>query len=78
MMSLQEPQLAGPMANVIPLDASKIRHRSLLARCVAGLLRALHASRRLEGERVIRRYRHLICVSETQGGSHPDAGAGRR
>jgi hypothetical protein len=82
MIGLQRQQLAGSMVNVIPLDVSKIRgksrHRSLFARCLAGLLRALHDSRRRQGERVIKRYRHLICVSDTQDGQHSDAVSGRR
>ena len=78
MIHMQRPQLAGSMVNVIHLDVSKIRHRSLLARCVAGLLRALHESRRLQGERVIKRYRHLTCVSDAQGGRHPGAVSDRK
>jgi len=35
-----------------------------VARCVERLLRALHESRRLEGERVMACYRHLNCDSE--------------
>jgi hypothetical protein len=71
MIGLQKQQLAG--VNVIPLDLSKTRQKSFFARCLAGLLRALHDSRRGQGERVIRRYRHLTCVSDVQGGRHSDA-----
>jgi hypothetical protein len=75
MIGLQKQQMAG--VNVIPLDPSKLRgknrHKSLFARCLAGLLRALHDSRRRQGEHVIRRYRHLTCVSDAQGGRHSDA-----
>jgi hypothetical protein len=80
MINLQQPQLAGPMVNVIPFDkiGRKSRHNSLLARCLGGLLRALHESRRHQSERVIRRYRHLTCVSEMPDVPHSDAESGRR
>jgi hypothetical protein len=82
MISLQKPQLAGPMVNVIPLDVSKIRgrnrHKSIFARCLAGLLRALHESRRRQGEQVIKRYRHLICLSEMRDARDSDAASGRK
>jgi hypothetical protein len=81
MISLQRPQLAGSMANIIPFDESRVRGRSksLFARCLAGVLRALHDSRMREGERVIRRYRHLICVSDVHDdGRRPDAVSARK
>jgi hypothetical protein len=82
MIGLQKPQLPGSMVNVIPLDVSKLRrnsrHRSLFARCLAGLMRALHDSRTRQGERVIKRCRHLICVSDTQDAQHSDAVSGRK
>ena len=45
MIGLQKQQLPGSMVNVIPLDVSKLRRQSRFARCLAGLLRALHDSR---------------------------------
>lgn len=49
----------------IPLDLGASADKSRLAQWVAGLLRALHESRRRQGEREIRRYRHLICETDT-------------
>jgi hypothetical protein len=77
MIGLQKQQLAGSMVNVIPLDVSKLRRQSRFARCLAGLLRALHDSRTRQGERVIKRYRHLTWVSDAQDGQHSDAVSGR-
>jgi hypothetical protein len=53
---------------VIPLNVRANRGRFRLPRWIATLLRVLHESRTHQGERVIRRYRHLICYSD----SHPD------
>ena len=37
------------------------RFARLIDQCTRGLLQALHESRRLEGERAIARYRHLVA-----------------
>ena len=59
---------------VIPLNVRANRGRFRLPRWIATLLRVLHESRTHQGERVIRRYRHLICMDET----HPDLNLLRR
>jgi len=51
---------------VIPLEVRANRRRLRLARWIAALLRLLHESRRHQGDQVIRRYRHLICYSDTE------------
>jgi hypothetical protein len=45
-------------------DGSANRGNSLFARFFAEFLRAMHESRRLQGEREIARYRHLIGESD--------------
>jgi hypothetical protein len=68
MLDPQRKQLARPTADVIRLDLAPNHDRSVVGRWFAALLRALHESRRVQGEREIRRYRHLICYTDT----HPD------
>jgi hypothetical protein len=62
------------MAAVIAADGHEAAGQSRLARWSALLLRALHESRRRQGERELDRYRHLICMDET----HPDLNLLRR
>jgi hypothetical protein len=62
------------MAAVIAADEHEAAGQSRLARWSAALLRALHESRRRQGERELGRYRHLICMDET----HPDLNILRR
>ena len=64
-MNDAHPANAGIDATMAVRDASASVRRSRFAcfivRSVPRLLRALHESRRLEGERVLARYRHLNC-----------------
>jgi hypothetical protein len=52
-------------------SAGKSRFALMVARCVAGLLEALHESRRREAGRELKRYRHLMWETE-----YADAEAG--
>jgi hypothetical protein len=73
MIDLQHER-ARSVAAVIAVDATEAAGQSRLARWSAALLRALHTSRRRQGERELVRYRHLICMDET----HPDLNLLRR
>jgi hypothetical protein len=61
-----QPASAGACAAADSLDLSASRDKFRFGRFVEGLLRALHESRRRQGEREIARYRHLICMSDME------------
>jgi hypothetical protein len=68
MMNLDHAQRASAGACVAadsPDDGAS-RGTSRLGRFIEGFLRALHESRRRQGEREIARYRHLICMSDME------------
>jgi hypothetical protein len=67
MISLDDAHPTNAGINAMSRDGSSAGESHFarpVARCVAGLLRALHESRRRQGEREIARYRHLICGSD--------------
>ena len=59
---------SSPMADIVPFRAGGRPRQSLIGRWAAAILRALHEARQREGARQVRRYRHLICISE----DHPE------
>jgi hypothetical protein len=65
-LNLAQPATARASAAADSLDLSTSRDKSRFGRFVEGLLRALHESRRRQGEREIARYRHLICMSDME------------
>jgi hypothetical protein len=68
MMNLDQAQRASAGACVVAdsPDAGASRGTSRLSRFIEGFLRALHESRRRQGEREIARYRHVICKSDME------------
>ena len=69
-MSNASPASTGIGTATLLRDANATVGRSRLARfagwCVRELLEALHDSRRLESERVLARYHHLIAEPDNQ------------
>jgi hypothetical protein len=64
------------MTNLVTtsFDISAQHDKSLLSRCFARVMRALHDSREMHAAHVIDQYRHLMAPSETQAS---DTGASR-
>jgi hypothetical protein len=71
MMHVKTEQLAQSAVRIgtIRLDAGARPDTSIIAKVVAALLRALHESRRRQGERELARYRHLMPDGDA---THPD------